>query len=74
MTSFYRDWVYSWLPQRFMVEGLRELFFFDPTFQWNEPVSVLCWLALVGVVLVIVSAFKKRMVQESEESGKLVTS
>lgn len=74
MTSFYRDWVYSWLPQRFMVEGLRELFFFDPTFQWNEPVSVLCWLAFVGVVLVIVSAFKKRMVQESEESGKLVTS
>ncbi|AST00968.1 MULTISPECIES: YhgE/Pip domain-containing protein [Geobacillus] len=74
MTSFYRDWVYSWLPQRFMVEGLRELFFFDPALQWNEPVSVLCWLALAGVVLVIVSAFKKGFVQESDESGKLTRS
>ncbi|MGZ0084996.1 DUF3533 domain-containing protein [Caldibacillus thermoamylovorans] len=74
MTSFYRDWVYSWLPQRFMVEGLRELFFFNQKLQWNEPVFVLCSLALAGIVLVIVSAFKNDSVQQSGEPGKLTVS
>ena len=28
LSPFYQDWVYSWLPMKFMIEGLREIFFF----------------------------------------------
>ncbi len=28
LSPFYQDWVYAWLPMRFMIEGLREIFFF----------------------------------------------
>ena len=24
LSPFYQDWVYAWLPMRFMIEGLRE--------------------------------------------------
>ena len=29
LSPFYQDWVYSWLPMKFMIEGLREIFFFE---------------------------------------------
>lgn len=28
LSPFYQNWVYSWLPMKFMIEGLREIFFF----------------------------------------------
>jgi hypothetical protein len=45
MPLFYRDWVYPWLPMRFMVEGLRELFFFGKGLTWGSPVSTLVWIS-----------------------------
>jgi len=58
MSSFYRDWVYSWLPMRFMVEGLRELFFFGKGLSWNTPVSVLAWIGAVSMAVIIGTAWK----------------
>lgn len=46
MCPLYRDWIYSWLTMRFMVEGLREIFFFGIGITWNTPVSVLFGLDL----------------------------
>ncbi|MGV4337447.1 YhgE/Pip domain-containing protein [Bacillus subtilis] len=58
MSPFYRDWVYSWLPMRFMVEGLRELFFFGKGLTWSSPVSTLVWIGLVSILIIWVSALK----------------
>ncbi|WP_040207521.1 YhgE/Pip domain-containing protein [Neobacillus jeddahensis] len=58
MSSFYREWIYSWLPMRFMVEGLRELFFFGKSLSWNSPVSTLVWIGGVSLVIVLGSSLK----------------
>lgn len=58
MSSFYRDWIYSWLPMRFMVEGLRELFFFGKGLSWTGPISVLVWIGLVSLVVLLASTLK----------------
>ncbi len=58
MSPFYRDWVYSWLPMRFMVEGLRELMFFGKSLNWNTPTAVLIGIGAVSLVVLIASALK----------------
>jgi len=58
MSPFYRDWIYSWLPMRFMVEGLRKLFFFGEGLTWNSPVSVLTWIAVVSILVILGTATK----------------
>ena len=60
MSPFYRDWIYSWLPMRFMIEGLRELFFFGEGLTWNTSVSVLVWIGLVSMIVILGTALKKR--------------
>jgi YhgE/Pip-like protein len=58
MSPFYRDWIYSWLPMRFMIEGLRELFFFGKGLTWSSPVSTLVWIAIASIVIILISALK----------------
>jgi YhgE/Pip-like protein len=58
MPIFYRDWIYSWLPMRFMVEGLRELFFFGKGLSWNHATSILVWIGSVSLVVTLVSGLK----------------
>jgi len=64
MSPFYRDWIYSWLPMRFMVEGLRELFFFGEVVTWNTPVSVLVWIGLVSIMVILGTALKRNRAKE----------
>lgn len=59
MSPFYRDWIYSWLPMRFMVEGLRKLFFFGEGFTWNSPVSVLVWIGGVSILVILGTSLKR---------------
>ncbi len=66
MSTFYHDWVYSWLPMRFMVEGLRELFFFDRGLSWNS-VSTLTWIGIVSSVVILTSVLKPRAVQSQQK-------
>ncbi|MGZ9869217.1 YhgE/Pip domain-containing protein [Priestia endophytica] len=58
MSTFYRDYIYSWLPIRFMVEGLRELFFFHQGFSFSSPTSILLWIALGSFLMLILSVLK----------------
>jgi ABC-type polysaccharide/polyol phosphate export permease len=64
MSPFYRDWIYSWLPMRFMVEGLRKLFFFGEGLTWNTPVSTLIWIGLGSMIVILGSALKRNKVKE----------
>ena len=58
MSTFYHDWVYPWLPMRFMVEGLRELFFFNKGLSWNTSVSTLVWIGVVSMLIIFASVLK----------------
>ncbi|PLS18121.1 phage infection protein [Bacillus sp. M6-12] len=71
MSSFYRDWVYSWLPMRFMVEGLRELFFFGKGLTWSSSLSTLVWIGLVSIVLILVSTLKLKSTHEQQSQPNL---
>jgi YhgE/Pip-like protein len=64
MSPFYHDWIYSWLPMRFMVEGLRGLFFFGEGLTWNTPVSVLVWIGSVSMFIILGTALKSMPVKE----------
>lgn len=67
MSPFYRDWIYSWLPIRFMVEGLRSLFYFDSGLSWNEPMKVLVGVGVVSFLVLIGSAIKVRVKSNQEQ-------
>lgn len=58
MNGFYRDWVHAWLPMRFMVDGLRGLFFFGEGFEWNASTAALIWIGTGGLIVLLLSAFK----------------
>ncbi|MBE7104012.1 DUF3533 domain-containing protein [Bacillus cereus] len=64
MPPFYQDWIYSWLPMRFMIEGLREIFFFGKGFAWNTPLTVLVWIGVVSMVIILGTALKRSVVKE----------
>ena len=49
--SFYRDYIVSWLPLRFFVEGLKDVLFFSGSV-FNSYGIVLIWILAVGLVLV----------------------
>ncbi|MGE6401168.1 YhgE/Pip domain-containing protein [Bacillus cereus] len=63
LSPFYQDWIYSWLPMKFMIEGLREIFFFGKGLSWSTPVTVLVWIGVVSMVIVLVTAFKRSAVK-----------
>ncbi|KXY71887.1 MULTISPECIES: YhgE/Pip domain-containing protein [Bacillus] len=64
LSPFYQDWVYSWLPMRFMIEGLREIFFFGNGLSWSTPLTVLVWIGAVSMVIILVTAFKRSAIKE----------
>ncbi|QWH18267.1 DUF3533 domain-containing protein [Bacillus mycoides] len=64
MSQFYQDWIYSWLPMRFMIEGLREIFFFGKGLAWNTPLTVLVWIGVVSMVIILATAFKRSVIKE----------
>ncbi|WP_088292182.1 YhgE/Pip domain-containing protein [Bacillus mycoides] len=63
MSPFYQDWIYSWLPMRFMIEGLREIFFFGKGLAWNTPLTVLVWIGVVSMVIILGTALKRSAVK-----------
>lgn len=67
MSSFYRDWVYSWLPMRFSVEGLRGLLFFGEGLTMNDATSVLLGIGLVSLIVLCASVLKPNKNNEKEK-------
>lgn len=65
MTPFYHDWVYSWLPMRFMIQGLRELFFFGKGLTWSSPVSTLVWIGVGSMGVILASALKLNSIKDN---------
>lgn len=59
MSSFYQDWIYPWLPMRFMIEGLRKIFFFSTGLSW-DMVSTLVWIGLTSMIVIVATIFKKK--------------
>ncbi|MGF9769060.1 YhgE/Pip domain-containing protein [Bacillus albus] len=66
LSPFYQDWVYAWLPMRFMIEGLREIFFFGKGLSWNTPLTVLVWIGVVSMVIILATAFKRSVGKEQK--------
>lgn len=64
LSPFYQDWVYAWLPMRFMIEGLREIFFFGKGLSWGTPVTVLIWIGAVSMAIILATAFKRSAIKE----------
>ncbi|MCH4569841.1 DUF3533 domain-containing protein [Bacillus sp. ES1-5] len=64
LSPFYQDWVYAWLPMRFMIEGLREIFFFGKGLSWSTPVTVLVWIGVVSMMIILATAFKRSAIKE----------
>lgn len=60
MPPFYQDWVYPWLPMRFMIEGLRDIFFFGKGLYWSPFVSTLFWIAATGAVVILTATLKTK--------------
>lgn len=58
MSPFYRDWVYSWLPMRFMIGSLREIFFFGKGLSW-DMVSVFIWIGIVSIIIILGTVLKR---------------
>jgi YhgE/Pip-like protein len=71
LSPFYRDWILPWLPMRFMVEGLRELFFFGQGLSLNHPTNVLIWIGVGGLLVLLASAFKRSRKPEQKKEVEL---
>lgn len=69
MAPFYRDWIYSWLPMRFMIEGLREIFFFGNGLTWNTPLIVLVCIAVVSIIVILATSLKP--IKEEEQTSDM---
>ncbi|MBD3919148.1 hypothetical protein H8B09_10310 [Paenibacillus sp. PR3] len=54
------DWLYTWTSFRFAASGMRNSMYFNEVDAASTSLSVLAWIAAIGLVLVIVSAFKKK--------------
>lgn len=48
---------------KFMIEGLREIFFFGKGLSWNIFVIVFVWIGIVSMVIILVIVFKCSVVK-----------
>ncbi|TLS49365.1 hypothetical protein FE782_26065 [Paenibacillus antri] len=69
MNGFYRDWIHSWLPMRFLVDGLRELFFFGGGISWNGATVALSGIAVVSLVVLLLSIYKPSAATKKQGVG-----
>ena len=58
LNGFYTKWVTPWLPMRMFYDGVKNILFFGQG-SWNEATKELTYVAIVGIVLVFTSIFKK---------------
>lgn len=57
-----RSLLFSWVPFRFSVEGLRDLFYFRQNLGWQEPARILSFIGTGGLLFLGLSplVFKRR--------------
>lgn len=68
LPEFYKDWIYPWLPMRFMFDGLRDILFFNGEI-WNSATTILIWVAIVSAIVHLTKSrvLKKNVVEEVQE-------
>lgn len=64
------DWLYTWTPFRFAASGLRNSMYFNEVDAASTNLSVLAWIAAIGLLLVLASAFKKSKASTGETSSQ----
>ena len=67
LPSFYNDWIYPWLPMRFMFDGLREILFFNGSV-WNSSAIVLIWIAVITSILLFVKSWVPSRTEKIREA------
>jgi ABC-type polysaccharide/polyol phosphate export permease len=70
LSPFYQDWIYSWLPMRYMIEGLKGLFFFGKELTWNTPISILTWIGVVSSLILVGTGLKQNSAKEEMTISK----
>lgn len=69
MPAFYKDWIFSWLPMRFMFDGVREVLFYSGKV-WNDGALRLLWISIAGILLMLAKVFmplKKESISTEQE-------
>lgn len=71
-----QDWLYSWIPFRYVASGLRSLMYFggDSNDVMTLSYSVLWWIAGVGVVVLLASGWRKERAPNAAASAGAVRS
>ncbi|MEK4229356.1 YhgE/Pip domain-containing protein [Solibacillus sp. FSL H8-0538] len=65
LPDFYRDWIYPWLPMRFLFDGVREILFYNGA-MWNGAAIVLFWIAVVSSFIHLAKALVPTKQEVSE--------
>lgn len=60
---FWQDYVYPWIPMRFMSDGIKEIFYMNGGI-WNAGTQVLAWFGAAGILLILLSALKKEKAEK----------
>ncbi|MGF7046427.1 putative phage infection (PIP) family protein YhgE [Paenibacillus sp. DS2015] len=68
MPSFYADWVYPWLPMRFMFDGIKDILFFEGSV-WNNSTPILVAIAVLGMFLTFAKGTAKAAEKDQEKSA-----
>lgn len=56
MPAFYKDWIYPWLPMRFMFDGVKEILFYSGEV-WNDGAILLVWIGAAGILLLLTKIY-----------------
>jgi len=59
LPAFYADWMYPWLPMRFMLDGIKDILFYGGGV-WNASTAILLTLAGIGVALTLLKGSASR--------------
>jgi uncharacterized phage infection (PIP) family protein YhgE len=57
LPAFWQDWIYPWIPLRFISEGLRSVFYMGEGV-FNDATGVLMQIGAGGLVLLLLSVFR----------------
>lgn len=61
---FWQDYIYPWIPMRFMSDGIKEIFYMGGSI-WNPGTHVLAWFGAGGVLLILLSVLKKEKADDA---------
>jgi ABC-type multidrug transport system permease subunit len=59
LPGFWRDWIYPWVPQRFVADGIKSIFYMGGG-AWNSASLALLITGCVGLVLMALAVFIPR--------------